>query len=126
MSRRSGTADKSAPWQANGVLALVILPGLAFLLEVAMLASLVFWGFKQTEPYNYLLGIGLPAVVVVLWGLFMAPKSQRRLPLHVVKALALIAFLLAACALFSAGLQTLAIIFAAVAVVWYICGLVAR
>lgn len=68
-----------------------------------MLAAFVFWGFRQDSPWHLVLGIGIPSVVVVLWGVFLAPRSERRLSPNVVAWVALALFLLAAVALFAAG-----------------------
>ena len=77
---------------------------LGFLLEVAMLAVFLFWGFQQASPWNLILGLGVPAAVVVLWGAFLAPRSPRRLPQATVSWASLGLFLAAAAALAGAGL----------------------
>lgn len=48
-----------------------------FLLELCMLVAVGYWGFKTHSgwPMKILLGIGLPVLIAVLWGLFMAPKA---------------------------------------------------
>lgn len=84
----------------------VVAAGLAtlgFVLEVAMLAAFVYWGFRQDSPWHLVLGIGIPAVLVVAWGVFLAPRSERRLKPAIAAAVALGLFLLAAVALFAAG-----------------------
>lgn len=45
---------------------------LAFLLELAALAALAWWGFTTGSSLlvRVLLGVGTPLVAVVLWGLF--------------------------------------------------------
>lgn len=97
----------------------MLLPATAFILEVAMVASFLYWGFRQPDPWNLVLGIGIPAVVVILWGIFMAPKSARRLPVNVVSIASLVLFLLAGAALFAAGATVLGIAMMAVTVVWF-------
>lgn len=77
---------------------------LGFLLEVAMLAAFLFWGFQQAAPWNMIFGLGVPAAVVVLWGAFLAPRSSRRLPEATVSWASLGLFLAAAAALAGAGL----------------------
>jgi hypothetical protein len=54
---------------------------LAFFVELAMLAAFVYWGFQTGEntAMKILLGIGIPLLVATVWGIFMAPKSSRRL-----------------------------------------------
>src|SRR5690349_3221315 len=54
---------------------------LAFLSEIAALVALGWWGFARDAgtPVRVLLGIGLPLVAAVLWGVFAAPQA----PVHV-------------------------------------------
>ncbi|MFQ4147245.1 YrdB family protein [Arthrobacter sp. LAPM80] len=89
---------------------------LAFVLEVAMIAAFLFWGFKQAGPWNLVLGIGVPAVVAVFWGAFMAPRSERRLPEKAVGGVSLGLFLAAAVALLSVGSTMLGVLMALVSV----------
>ena len=48
-----------------------------FLLELCMLAAVGYWGFKTNSGWavKILFGIGLPILIAVLWGLFIAPKA---------------------------------------------------
>jgi hypothetical protein len=48
-----------------------------FLLELCMLAAVGYWGFKTHSGWTMkiIFGIGLPVVIAVLWGLFIAPKA---------------------------------------------------
>jgi hypothetical protein len=76
---------------------------LAFLLELAALVALAVWGFTTGPnlPARLLLGLGAPAVLAAVWGVWLAPASENRLPmpwLIVAKAvvLALVALALAA------------------------------
>lgn len=89
---------------------------LGFALEVAMVSAFVFWGFKQDAPWNMLLGIGIPAVTVVLWGVFLAPRSERRLGAAAVRWVSLGAFLAGSGALFAAGVPVLGALMATFAV----------
>jgi Protein of unknown function (DUF2568) len=66
---------------------------------------------------SVLLAIVAPAVAVVLWGVFAAPKSERRLPRDVRVAFELSVFGLAVAALFAAGAPVAAVVFATVVVV---------
>lgn len=53
---------------------------LAFLLELAALAALGWWGFA-TGPWlltRVLLGLGAPLAAIVLWALFAAPRARLR------------------------------------------------
>ena len=69
-----------------------------------MLAAFLYWGFQQAAPWDMVLGLGIPAAVVVLWGAFLAPRSARRLPDATVDGVAVVLFLAAAAALIGAGL----------------------
>jgi Protein of unknown function (DUF2568) len=55
---------------------------ISFLLELALLGTVAFWGFSLTLPLlgRVLLGLALPIVVVVLWALFLAPRAKWRVP----------------------------------------------
>jgi hypothetical protein len=88
-----------------------------FLLEVAMVAALCFWGFMHPYPWNVVLGLGVPAVVVVLWGIFMAPKAVRRLAPVTVAWVSLGVFLASAVALMTVALG-LGLILAGISVVY--------
>ncbi|MGN6569147.1 MAG: YrdB family protein, partial [Flavipsychrobacter sp.] len=54
----------------------------AFLLELAMLFCLGYYGFHSGDSalQSWAIGIGLPVAVILVWGLFAAPRAQRRLP----------------------------------------------
>ncbi|MGW8885006.1 YrdB family protein [Streptomyces sp. NPDC055749] len=56
---------------------------LAFLLELAALFCLGWWGFAVPDDTvaRLLLGVGTPAAAIVLWGAFAAPRARVRLPL---------------------------------------------
>ncbi len=94
--------------------------GLAFFLELAMLAGFGFWGFYGDKSVfiKWVLGIGLPLIAVVVWGMFLAPNAVYRLNITGGAILSLILFLLAATALFYTQYRTLAIVFAVTAVIY--------
>jgi hypothetical protein len=48
-----------------------------FLLELCMLAAVGYWGFKTHSDWamKIIFGIGLPILIAVLWGLFIAPRA---------------------------------------------------
>jgi hypothetical protein len=48
-----------------------------FLLELAALAALGWWGWRTgtSAALRWALAIGLPLAAAVLWGIFAAPKS---------------------------------------------------
>lgn len=90
-----------------------------FLLELCMLAAIAFWGFKtQSSGFmKILFGIGLPLLVAVLWGMFLAPKATQPLRGASFLTLELILFALGFFALFAAGKPTLAWIYIIVLIV---------
>ncbi|WP_405716132.1 MULTISPECIES: YrdB family protein [unclassified Streptomyces] len=56
---------------------------LAFVVELAALAALAWWGFATGDGVaaRLLLGIGAPVVAAVVWGMFAAPRARFRPPL---------------------------------------------
>src|SRR4051794_27452061 len=54
---------------------------LRFALELAALAALAYWGFHtgRTAIADVVLGLGAPLLAAVVWGVFAAPTSARRL-----------------------------------------------
>ncbi len=54
----------------------------AFLVELALLASLGYWGFhtEHSSSLHWLLGLGAPLLIAAIWSVLGAPKSPRRLP----------------------------------------------
>lgn len=49
---------------------------LRFFLELFAIVSLGIWGFLMWPlPWNIVIGIGAPALAIVLWGLFRSPKA---------------------------------------------------
>ena len=53
--------------------------GIAFALELAMLAAFAYWGYWVGEGViiRWALAIGLPLVAIVLWSLLFAPRAQN-------------------------------------------------
>lgn len=76
-----------------------------FLLELCMLAAVGYWGFKTHSTWllKILFGIGLPVLIAVLWGLFLAPKATRPLSGVSFFALEVVLFASGAVALFASG-----------------------
>jgi hypothetical protein len=88
--------------------------GLALLLEIAALAALCYFGFVVETSWlgKIGLGSGLPVVAIIIWALFGAPASRRRLKGFPFLLLQIVWFGSAAVALSFAGQPVLAIIFA--------------
>ncbi|HEY3992493.1 MAG TPA: YrdB family protein [Ktedonobacteraceae bacterium] len=89
---------------------------LAFLLELGVLAALCYFGFtiQPNPPLKISLGIGLPVVAIVIWALFGAPRSKRRLQGLPFLLLQIVFFGCAAVVLYIVGQHLLGIIFALV------------
>lgn len=92
--------------------------GLAFVLELAALAAPAWWGFTAggNAAVHILLGIGTPAVAIVLWGMFAAPRARFEIALPLVLLVKAAVFGSGALALYGVGHSALAVAFAAVAV----------
>jgi hypothetical protein len=54
----------------------------AFILELSMIGVLAYWGFSTplTIPEKLMIGIGLPLLVTLAWGVWLAPRASHRLP----------------------------------------------
>jgi hypothetical protein len=81
---------------------------LKFLLELAAFAVFAYWG----ASVSIVLAVAAPAVAIVLWGLFAAPRSERRLPLPARIVFETAVFLLAVVTLLAAGALVPAIVLA--------------
>jgi uncharacterized membrane protein len=88
--------------------------GLRFLLELALLAAVSYWGRRAQGAA---LAIVMPVVFAAVWGAFLSPKAKVALPQEARLALELVVFALAAAGLFAAGATALGVAFAAVVVV---------
>ncbi len=90
-----------------------------FLLELCMLAAVGYWGFSAHSGWalKIIFGIGLPILLIVIWGLLLAPKAVY--PLHGIPHILLSLILLGsgAAALFAAGRAGLGWVYAIVLVV---------
>ena len=93
--------------------------GLAFVLELALLGALAYWGFQldTTTAVRWLVGIGAPVALAVGWGLVAAPQARRRLPPSQLIVFKLVVFALGAALLYSTGQHGLAIALGALALV---------
>ncbi|MEV0531152.1 YrdB family protein [Kitasatospora sp. NPDC050463] len=98
----------------------VVNGGLAFALELGLLAALCYWGFKSgSGPLTRaLLGLGAPALAAITWGLFLAAGGPTvRLPLPAEIALKLAVFAVGALALNAAGRPALGLVFGVLALI---------
>jgi len=87
---------------------------LAFLLELAAWGALGYWGFQAGSNTftSTVLGLGTPLLAIVVWAVFGAPRSQRRLPNPWLMLLRAVFFGSGVVALFATNQFGLAIIFA--------------
>ena len=92
---------------------------LRFFLEIAALAALSYGGFHagSSDVVQWLLGIGLPLLAAVVWGLFIAPRARYRVSDPIWIALQVVVFGAATAALLTAGQTTPAIVFVALLIV---------
>ena len=88
--------------------------GLAFLLELGVLAALAFWGFQTGSGAfaKIILGIGAPVLAIVVWALFGSPQATWHLNGIWRLLLQIVFFGSAAVALYTADQRVLGIIFA--------------
>jgi hypothetical protein len=50
-----------------------------FLLELAALAALGYWGWNQSDDlFRYVLALGLPLIAAAAWGAFAVPNDPSR------------------------------------------------
>ncbi|GAA2334346.1 YrdB family protein [Streptomyces cuspidosporus] len=99
------------PWYAANEL-------LAFLLELAALACLSWWGFSvaHDEATGVLLGVGTPLVAIVLWSLFAAPKARWRPRLSLVLVVKAVVLGGGAAAVYGVGEHVAAMVMAVVVI----------
>jgi uncharacterized protein DUF2568 len=91
---------------------------LRFALELAALAALAYWGVHVGESplADVALGVGAPLVAATVWGVWAAPRSERRLSGWRLTAVQLAVLGAGAAALIAAGRPILGAIFAVVVV----------
>lgn len=91
---------------------------LRFLLELAAIGALGYWGFRTgAGPLGKaVLGVGAPAIAIVVWATFVAPKATVAVADPVRLLVSLAVFGAAALALYAARGDAL---------VWVFAGLVA-
>ncbi|NMB54796.1 MAG: YrdB family protein [Leptolinea sp.] len=86
---------------------------LAFLLELGLLAIFGYRGatFHVTSMWKILLGIGLPILLAMVWGKFLAPASSTRLTEPWLAELKIVLFSLGTFLLCSTGQKSLSLWF---------------
>ncbi|MEP6988729.1 MAG: YrdB family protein [Chloroflexota bacterium] len=93
--------------------------GLSFLLELIMLFAYGYWGFTagSSNLVHWVLGVGVPLVAIVIWSIYNAPMSKRRLPRTPRTILEVLMFSLGALMLALAGQTQWAIVFVVLIVI---------
>jgi len=93
--------------------------GLRFLLELTALGALGFWGAQRDtgSVLRVTLAILCPLAMIVVWGLFVAPKARLGGTRAQRLVLGLVVFLIAAAAIATSGYPLLGVTFAALALV---------
>jgi hypothetical protein len=93
--------------------------GLAFLLELVALVLFAVWGFRvgSNAAVHFLLGLGAPALMIVVWDTFAAPRARIKLPMAGVLVVKFVVFAAAAAAGYAAGWHAGAVAFGIVALV---------
>ena len=89
---------------------------LKFLLELAAFAAFAYWG----ASVSIVVAIAAPALAIVLWGLFAAPRSERRLPTRPRVVFEASVFALAVVALFAVGAPVAALVMAVLSVASFV------
>ena len=86
---------------------------LSFLLELVMLVAFGYWGFNTGDStvVHWVLGLGVPIIAIIIWSIWNAPMSKRRLPRTPRTILEMVMFGLGALAFAVAGQTTWAIVF---------------
>lgn len=89
---------------------------LRFVLELFAFFTLCFWGFVAWPlPWNIVVGIGAPAIAIVLWALFRSPRAVFRIDPFGRALVEIIVMASAALAWWDLGQPIVAIVFAVVA-----------
>lgn len=85
---------------------------------VVAVASLALWGFASWDlPWNIVVGIGAPVIVVVIWALFLSPRAVLRVHPFLRAAVELLIYVGVTIAWWSMGQALIGTAFALVAVV---------
>ena len=87
-------------------------PAARFVLELAAIASIAYWGWQTGGPglAGILLGVGAALVLVLTWWAFIAPRSRSPIPEGVRPYVGSVLLLGSACLLAIAGQPVLGVI----------------
>jgi len=91
---------------------------LRFVLELFAIVSLGIWGFLAWPlPWNIVVGVGAPAVAILLWALFRSPRAVLHVDAYVKAIVEILVMGAAAFAWWDLGQPVVAIVFAVLATV---------
>jgi hypothetical protein len=90
---------------------------LRFFLELSALAAVAYWGWSEGGTARWILVVAAPLVVALVWGRWMAPRSNHRVRDPWRLAIEVLVFGSAVVALAAADQPELAIILAGVSAV---------
>jgi len=99
-----------------------------FLLEIIALISIGAWGWSKADGINrYLLAIGLPILIGIVWGVFAVPNDPSRSGKTVVVTSGIVRlviefliFTIATFAIFNTGQQKIGYAFALIVIIHYV------
>lgn len=99
-----------------------------FLLELSALLAMGVWGWRQSEGWvRFVLALGIPIIVAVVWGTFAVPNDPSRsgaapiaVPGILRLAIELVVFALAIWALYDLGYTRLSWILGIIVAIHYI------
>ncbi|QPR70362.1 YrdB family protein [Lysinibacillus macroides] len=91
---------------------------LRFLLEIGVLLVVGYWGVYTGKNlvFQFLLGIGLPLLIIGIWSIFGSPKAMMPLNPFMHGLLEIALFTLAVLALYNTDKTSLAITFALIVI----------
>ena len=101
-----------------------IILALTFVLEIAGLGAVAYWGLTQHEGLlSYVLGLGLPIVIILIWGTFRVNGDPKEAIVPIAGWLRLLIEVVfyagAVLALVGAGLSQLAVVLLVAALIIY-------
>lgn len=90
-----------------------------FILELVILFAVSYWGFHfgSNLIIQFVLGVGFPLIVSIIWGMIISPKATIKLPITGIVFIEIMIFGAAFLCLLSKGFKVFAIIFILVSLV---------
>jgi hypothetical protein len=110
-------ADRAGPGRPSPLRSVNL--AVRLLCELALLVALAVWGFHTGAgtAAKAGLGLGAPLLAAVIWGLWVAPASRRRLPDPARLVVEVVLFAAGVAALTAAGYVVVAVVFGVVVTV---------